>query len=257
MERRCDLALAEVVPETARPWRRLLRLDGEDASHVDLRDPRHIEFAYVRRMADVVDERFPAGGAIRALHLGGGALTLPRYVAATRPGSRQEVAEPDGALLELVREHLDLRTGPQLKVRVRDGRSLLDARRPGTADLVVLDAFVAMEVPRQLADAGAVDAVARALSPEGAFCANVVDGTGAPRARALGALLAKAFDDLLVVATRKVLRGRQGGNVVLVAAPTPLPARRLAARALRGAVPELVLAGEEARRWVEGSAGRG
>jgi spermidine synthase len=208
-------------------------------------------------MADLVDERWPAREPIRALHLGGGGFTLPRYVAATRPGSRQEVAEPDGALLELARQELGLRTDRSLRVRVRDGRSLLDARRPGTADLVVLDAFVRMEVPAQLADAGAVAAAARALSPGGAFCANVVDGPGAPAARALGSLVAEAFAHVAVVATRKVVRGRQGGNVVLVGAPSPLPVPRLAARALRGGVPELLLGGEDARAWVEAPTGRG
>src|SRR3954454_14989556 len=78
--RHTDLALAEVIPEHGRPWRRTLRLDGEDASHVDLRDPRRIDWAYVRRLADAADALAPAGAAIDALHVGGGGFTLPRYI---------------------------------------------------------------------------------------------------------------------------------------------------------------------------------
>jgi spermidine synthase len=161
------LADAEVIPEAERPWRRLLRLDGEDASHVDLRDPTRLEFAYVRRLADLADLLGPPRTPLRVLHLGGGACTLARYLAATRPGSRQEVAEPDGALLELARDHLGLRTSPALRVRVLDGREVLERRPPGSADLVVLDAFVGTDVPAQLADPGAIAAVLRALLPAG------------------------------------------------------------------------------------------
>ncbi len=253
--RRCDLAEAEVLPEVDRPWRRLLRLDGEDASHVDLRDPTHIEFTYVRRLADLVDACFPERAPIVALHLGGGGFTLPRYVAATRPGSRQEVAEPDGALLDLAREELGLVTGRDLRVRVRDGRDVLEARAPGTCDLLVLDAFVAMEVPGDLADAGAMAAARRALAPGGTFAVNVVDGTGAPRSRRLGALLAEVFEEVAVAASRKVVRGRQGGNVVLVGATAPLPLTRLTSAALRGGAPELVLGDAEARPWLAAGAG--
>jgi spermidine synthase len=249
---RTDLALAEVIPEAERPWRRLLRLDGEDASHVDLRDPTRLEFAYVRRLADLADLLGPPGAPLAAVHLGGGACTLARYVQATRPGSRQEVAEPDGGLLALARAHLGLRTSPALLVRVLDGRVLLDRRRPGEADLIVLDAFVGTEIPAQLADAGAVAAARRALGPAGCFAANVVDVPPLAAARALGARVAAAFPHVALTASRKVVRGRQGGNVVLAASAVALPVAALRARALRGPVPELVLDDEEARTWLGG-----
>jgi spermidine synthase len=254
---RTVLAEAEVIPEAGRPWRRLLRLDGEDASHVDLRDPTWLEFAYVRRLADLADLLAPARAPLAVLHLGGGACTLARYVQATRPGSRQEVAEPDGALLELARAHLGLRTSPDLRVRVLDGREVLERRPSGSADLVVLDAFVGTDVPEQLADAGAVAAARRALRPGGVLAANVVDVPPLAAARGLGARMAAAFPHLTVTATRKVVRGRQGGNVVLAGSDGPLPRDALRARALRGPVPELVLGGDEARAWLAGDGGAG
>jgi spermidine synthase len=252
---RTVLADAEVIPEPARPWRRLLRLDGEDASHVDLRDPTWLEFAYVRRLADLADLLAPPGAPLRVLHLGGGACTLARYVQATRPRSRQEVAEPDGALLELARTHLGLRTSPALRVRVLDGREVLERRAPGTADLVVLDAFVGTQIPEQLVDAGAVAAARRALRPGGVLAANVVDVPPLPAARALASRLAEAFDHVAITATRKVVRVRQGGNVVLAGSSDPLPVPALRARALRGPVPELVLDGQAARTWAGPPAG--
>ncbi len=237
---------AEVVPEPGRPWRVLLRLDDGDCSHVDLRDPGHLEFAYVRRLGDLVDVVAPPRRPIVALHLGGGGFTLPRYVAHTRPGSRQTVAEIDPVLLDVAREHLGLRTGRELKVRVADAGLLLERRSPASADLLVLDCFRGTEVPGHLVTPEAMGHARRVLRPGGLFAANVIDVPPLPAARALARVLAETFPHVAVVAARKVLRGRQGGNVVLVAADRGLPVRELAARALRGAAPELVLAGADA-----------
>ena len=81
------------------------------------------------------------------MHVGGAGLTLPRYVAATRPGSMQTVLEPDAALTDFVRARLPLPRGSGIKVRAVDGRSGLPDLRDGIADLVVLDAFAGARVP--------------------------------------------------------------------------------------------------------------
>ncbi len=243
---RTPFGVAEVVAERGRPWRVVLRLDGEDCSHVDLRDPEHLEFAYVRRMGDLADLVAPPGRPIVALHLGGGGFTLPRYVAHTRPGSRQVVAEIDPVLVELARDHLGLVTGPALKVRVADAGLLLERRSDDSADLVVLDCFRGTTVPEHLVTPAAMAHALRVLRPGGFFAANVIDVPPLPAARGLARVLTDTFPHVGVVTARKVLRGRQGGNVVLVAAQRGLPARELAARALRGPAPELVLTGSDA-----------
>jgi spermidine synthase len=242
-------ALAEVIPEPGRPWRRLLRLDGEDCSHVDLRDATRIEFAYVRRFADVVDLLAPPGAAIDALHLGGGGFTLPRYVAATRPGSRSEVAELDRELVALAQAELGLQTGRALRVRAYDAREVLERRASDSADIVVLDAFLGTLVPRHLRTTEFLAEAARALRPSGVFVANVIDAPPPLAARALVAGALGVFPHAALIATRKVVRGRQGGNLVVVASPTPLRLTDLRRRALAGPVPELVVGGAELTAW--------
>jgi spermidine synthase len=254
VERQTDLAWAEVIPEDGRPWRRLLRLDDEDCSHVDLRDPTRLDFAYVRRLADVVDIVAPPDAPIDALHLGGGGFTLPRYVAATRPGSRQVVAEVDAGLVALAREHLGLRPSPVLRVRHADGRAVLTRRGAASTDLVVLDAYVGTTIPAHLVTLEFAELARRALRPGGVLAANVIDAPPMGVTRALAATFRAAFPHVALVAARKLVRGRQGGNAVLLAAAQPLPVDGLRTRALRGGAPELVVSGPELETFAGGVA---
>ncbi|MEV1147490.1 fused MFS/spermidine synthase, partial [Micromonospora sp. NPDC049799] len=179
-----DTGQAELVPDPDRPGSWTLLLDGAPQSHVDLTDPTHLEFEYVRRLAAAVDLVAPAGAPLRMLHLGGGALTLPRYVAATRPGSTQRVCEVDGALVDLVRRLLPLPSDGRLKVRVGDARAVLTATREASVDVVVADVFAGARTPAHLTSVEYVTEVARVLRPGGWYLANVADGPPLRHARA-------------------------------------------------------------------------
>src|SRR4029078_8070657 len=96
-----------------------------------------LEFEYVRRMGHVLDLAADPGAPIDAVHLGGGALTLPRYVPLPRRGSRQRVVEIDQPLTALVREHLPLPRGARIRVRNDDARTGLASLRNAAADIVV------------------------------------------------------------------------------------------------------------------------
>ena len=136
VERRTEHALAEVVADPGRPSTRTLLLDGREAGQVDLNNPRRLGFAYMRRIADLIDAFRPEGTGLDVVHVGGGACALARYVEATRPRSRQLVLELDAGVVALAREHLGLRATPRLRVKVGDAAALLPRargrlRRPG------------------------------------------------------------------------------------------------------------------------------
>jgi len=150
VELRTAYALAEVNADPFRPSTRTLVLDGREAGQVDLHDPRRLTFAYMRRIGDVIDAFRPPGAGVDALHLGGGAFALPRYLAAVRPASRSEVFELDAGVVQLAREHLGLRTSPRLRVKVGDAADLLAAKPARCADLVIGDAFDGPHVPARL-----------------------------------------------------------------------------------------------------------
>src|SRR3954468_21315080 len=115
---------------------RVLVLDTLRHSYVDLADPTHLEFEYVRAIAAVTDVLAPQGRPLSALHVGGGGLTLPRYLAQVRPGTRSLVVEVDPGVVAIDRDQLELETSDALRVRVADGRVALADERPGERDLV-------------------------------------------------------------------------------------------------------------------------
>ena len=101
---------AWLVPDLAYPRAFTLRVGRTDQSYVDLDDPLRLEFDYQQQIA-VVSTRGAAGRAAARLHIGGAAMTLPRYVAATRPRSAQLVLEPD-TRADRVRPHTPAAAGP-------------------------------------------------------------------------------------------------------------------------------------------------
>ncbi len=109
------------------------------------------------------------------VHIGGGACTLPRYVEATRPRSRQLVFELDPGVVALAREHLGLRASPRLRIKVGDAADLIRARPERSADLVIGDAFDGPDVPAQLSGAAFLAEVRRVLRPSGVYALNVID----------------------------------------------------------------------------------
>ena len=174
------LGTAELVPDLDRTDSWLLFVDGVPQSGVDLADPGYLEFEYVRRIGHVADLAFPPGEPLRVLHLGGGALTLPRYLQHTRPGSRQLVAELDDALTGLVREHLPLPAGHRIRVRAACARAVAESVHPASYDLVIADVFAGAVTPAHLTTAEFTAATARALRPGGVYAVNVAAGQLSP-----------------------------------------------------------------------------
>ncbi|MGW4896357.1 spermidine synthase [Kitasatospora sp. NPDC004240] len=230
LSRPVDSGLAELRPDRDRSAAWSLLIDGAPQSMVDLADPAHLGFEYQRRLGHLIDLVAPPGRPITVLHLGGGALTLARYVAATRPRSRQQVAEIDTALTELVRTELPLRRGWQIKVRGSDAREVLERTPEGVADLVITDVFSGARVPAHCTTVEFATLAARALAPGGWYAANITDGSALPFARSQVATLGAVFPERCLIADPAVLRGKRFGNLVLAAAHTPLPVAELTRR---------------------------
>ncbi|SNR90027.1 fused MFS/spermidine synthase [Blastococcus mobilis] len=221
---------ARVEADPARDSGRILYLDTARHSYVDLEDPTHLEFEYVRAIAAVTDVLRDDGEPLSALHIGGGGLTLPRYLAEARPGTESLVLEVDPGVVAIDRERLELQTSDRLQVRVTDGRVGLADEAEGARDLVVGDAFGGLSVPWQLTTREAVELVDRALADDGVYAINLIDHPPLAFVRAELATLRAVFPHVALLARIPVLRGEDGGNVVAVASRAPIPAEALAER---------------------------
>ncbi|GAA0392107.1 hypothetical protein Acor_17710 [Acrocarpospora corrugata] len=242
----------ELLRDLDRPYGWVLTSGGVPQSYVDLADPTHLDFEYVQLMGTVIDV-LPQG-PLDVVHVGGGACTLPRYVAATRPGSRQIVIEPDEGLVQLVRDQLSLKSVPRLKVKITDGRRGVAEIEDGYADLVVLDAFSGATMPVELATAEYLADLARVLRPGGTLLINVADGRGLRFVRRLAATVRRAFRHVLLLAEPGVLRGRRFGNLILVGSARELPEDRLVRGAAGGLTQARCVYGEDLVNFVAGAA---
>ena len=212
--RRGDL-VAERDPRRPSGW--LLRQRDMDASYVDLADPLHLEFDYLRWIRIVLR----AAHARRVLHIGGGACALPRALAAEDPGGRQEVCEIDADVLALAREHLGLRRVPGLHVRHAEGRAFVAGQPAAGWEAIVIDAFVGAAVPRRLITVEALSDVAR-VAP--LALVNVVDNRAARDVGAVAAGLAEAYPRVWSL-------GGRVGNTIVAGSVAALDLQRIAARA--------------------------
>lgn len=246
---------AEIEEDRWVPGAIQLVVDGTPQSHVNLRDNSELFFEYIRRIGHVIDLFRPKGKAISALHLGGGAFTLPRYVETTRPGSTQHIIELESALVDLVRQAAPLPKRGKIRIRHGDAREVLgklpDGMR-GAMDLVVVDIFAGAQTPAHVSSTEFYDLIVPLLAPRGVVAVNVTGGTGQDFTRAQAATLRGLFGGVAAIAEPQTLKGRRFGNVVLVAAAEELTLDWLPRLLAGGPHPARMLMGSELRSWVGG-----
>lgn len=245
-----DHGTAKLMPDVdrARAW--LLTVDGAPQSYVDLDEPTHLEFEYARRLGHVLDTLAEPGRPLDVLHLGGGALTLPRYLTATRPGSRQDVVEADRGLLDLVTEHLPLPDGAGVTVHGADARAWLEAAPDSSADVIVADVFGGSRVPAHLTSVTYAGEAERVLRADGVYLANLADAAPFAFLRAQLATFGTVFEELALIAEPGVLRGRRFGNAMLVAAHHPVDTAALTRLVASDAFPARLEHGLALRQFI-------
>jgi spermidine synthase len=213
----------EIRTNPGRPELRVLVLDGLTHAAVDLGDPTHLEYGYLRRFADAT-EAYRSGLARPpdVLHVGGGGFTFPRYLEATDPGARQVVLELDPRIYEIAQAELGFVPSDRIDVRLGDARQSI-ARLPSDSfDLVFGDAFGGLAVPWHLTTTAFLDEVVQVLRPGGMYVANLIDYPPLAFVRAEAATAATRFEHVAVISGRPTIEGRSGGNLVLVATDTTL-----------------------------------
>ncbi|WP_191297180.1 spermidine synthase [Lentzea cavernae] len=235
--RRVRFGMADVEQDRDRREARLISIDGTPQSYVDLLDPANLPFGVTRRIADVVDALPP--GAVNALHIGGAAGSLPRYVQHVRRGSDQLLVDVDGAMVDLVHAHLPFPTG--ITVRVENGLDTVRTARD--LDLVVVDASAVGAMPEEFAGAEFHRHVSDALTGSRTLVVNVLDRPGLALTTRLADAITERSGVPLVIADLGLLAGTGPGHVVLVSSEAVLPVAELEARAREASSPASVSLG--------------
>ena len=246
-------AHATITDDGFTPGAYVLSIGGAEQSHVDLARPEEIFYEYLRRIGNVLDLAAPAGEPLRALHLGAGALTLTRYLQATRPGSEQVAVELERELLDFVLAHLPLPEGTRLQTVIGDARESLDRFAGQHFDAIVLDIFAGADAPAHLTTSDFYAELVDLLSPAGVLLVNVGDDPPLAFVRrqirelqaALGADGEGAPGEVAALAPRDMFTGRYPGNIVLVATRFPWPDEWTQQLLAAGPHPAAVLTGED------------
>ena len=241
-----DGGVVELLADDDRRGGWLLLLDRVRQSYVCLDDPAYLEFPYVQVLAEAIGALPP--GVLDVVHVGGGAATLPRWIAASRPGSVQVVFESHPELFRVVQTRLPIPAGSGIDLRQGDGRSGLSGLRTASADVVVIDAFSGGRVPAALGTIEFFGAVTRVLRPTGILLMNATGTPSSPYLRRLVAAMASLFAEIVLYGdvTTDV------GNLVIAATPGRLAAETLLAP--DGPMgPPLALSGPSLSDFIDGA----
>ncbi|PRB13868.1 spermine synthase [Microbacterium sp. MYb62] len=247
-----DNRKAKLMQSRRRPGRYELSVDGIAQSVVSMTDPTELEYAYTQHVARAMDAAAEPGAPLFTVHLGAGALTLARYVEATRAGSPQLVVEFEPALYAAVIAALPLPSGADLRVIFGDARAVADADLPdekrssvpsppspalgaaasaGTAvdtdwvdaRFTVVDLWDAAVIRHRVASQEFYRRVAARSAAGGVVAVNLLDGHPFEYSRRQAATLRTVFDHVAVVLDAEPDDGEGPlGNVVIFASDEPL-----------------------------------
>ncbi|MFK3678531.1 spermidine synthase [Microbacterium sp. NPDC090218] len=243
---------AKLVQSRRHPGRYQLSVDGIPQSVVSMTEPTTLEYAYTQHIARAMDAATEPGAPLFTVHLGAGALTLARYVEATRPGSPQLVVEFEPALYAAVIDALPLAPGTDLRVIFGDARAVADAELPDEkrssapsspspalraaasghtavdtdwvdARFTVVDLWDAAVIRHRVASQEFYRRVAARSAAEGIVAVNLLDGHPFEYSRRQAATLSTVFDHIAVVLDAEP-EDEEGplGNVVIFASDEPL-----------------------------------
>ena len=153
-----------------------LVLDHLVHSYTDLEDPLYIEYEYIRMYEEMVRWQATKRGAFKALFLGGGGYTFPRFMEAKYPEAVIHVVEIDPEITRVAQEYLAVSKNTKIRSFNQDGRwFVMNCKEKGTYDFIFGDAFNDLSIPYHLTTKEFAIQLKTLLKPDGMLMANVID----------------------------------------------------------------------------------
>ena len=238
---------------------RVLELDNLLHSFVVPEDPTLLVYDYVKVMAEIatyVGQRDPS---LRALFIGGGGYTMPRYLEAVYPRGTSEVIEIDPEVTRVAFEYLGLQPDTRIVTYNEDARIAVPKLPSGQYDLVVGDAFHDVSIPYHLTTREFNDEVAALLKDDGIYAVNVIDKLHSGKfLRSYVGTLRRTFPYVYVIGDDPAASWEEDrvGTFVVVASSQPLSPtdlERTNAEAGRGELFANFMPEDTFRSWLNAS----
>jgi spermidine synthase len=153
-----------------------LVLDHLVHSYTDLNDPFYLEYEYIRIYEEVVRWQARKRRSFKALFIGGGGYTFPRFVEAKYPEAVIDVVEIDPEVTRVVKKYLGISDDTRIRSFNEDGRwFVMNCREQGSYDFIFGDAFNDLSIPYHLTTKEFAMQLKALLKPDGLLLANVID----------------------------------------------------------------------------------
>jgi len=201
---------------------RVLVLDRLVHSYSSLSDPKRLVYGYEQVYAEVAGQRAQANDHLRALFIGGGGYTFPRYMEAMYPNSDLDVVEIDPGVTRTAYDQLGLSHNTRIVTYNEDARLFLDRPPTKTYDLILGDAFNDYSVPYHLTTREFNRRVRAWLAPDGLYMVNIIDGLRHDFLRAFVYTLQQTFRHVYVVPAHVSWRDSPRMTYVLIATDSVL-----------------------------------
>jgi spermidine synthase len=153
-----------------------LVLDHLVHSYTDLKDPLYLEYEYIRMYEEMVRWKAREKKSFKALFLGGGGYTFPRFIEAKYPEAEIHVVEVDPEITRVVKKYLGVSESSRIRSFNEDGRwFVINCKEKGTYDFIFGDAFNDLSIPYHLTTKEFAMQLKGLLKPDGLLLANVID----------------------------------------------------------------------------------
>jgi spermidine synthase len=200
----------------------VLILDRMVHSYTSLNDPTKLVYGYEQIYAEVTAYRAQRDDHLRALFIGGGGYTFPKYLEAVYPGSDIHVIEIDPGVTQIAYDLLGLSRDTHIVTTNQDARLFLEQRPTQLYDLIVGDAFNDFSVPYHLTTKEFNDRVRAWLADDGLYMVNIIDGPRGDFVRAYTYTLRQTFRYVYLAPTIESWRKSPRSTFVLIASEVPL-----------------------------------
>jgi len=201
---------------------RVLILDRLVHSYTSLNDPTKLVYGYEQIYAEATAYQAQRDKHLRALFIGGGGYTFPKYMEAVYPGSDVHVVEIDPGVTQVAHAMLGLKPDTSIVSYNEDARLFLEQKPGEVYDLILGDAFNDFSVPYHLTTLEFNQRVRAWLADDGLYMVNLIDGPRGDFLRAYTHTLRQTFRHVYLAPTSESWRQASRTTFVLIATDTPL-----------------------------------